>query len=154
MTELWNFLSVVIPTKGERFIILASSIISSWISFAIGGFDLSITWLFIFVIIDYITGTIAAFKSQEWNSSTGFKGLFKKVFLFFIVALCNGIDKTLSIDVLRNAAIMAYAVNEVGSILENIEHIGYGKYIPAFLRRGLKVLKDKENELFKEGEER
>lgn len=150
MQELWNFLSVVIPTKGERLLMLISGFIGGWLSVALGGFDLSIKWLFVFVVVDYITGTIAAFKTQEWCSNKGFHGLFKKVFMFAVVALCHGIDQVVHYEFLRNAAIMAYAVNEAGSIIENFDRLGYGDYIPAFLRRGLKVLKKKQDELFKE----
>jgi toxin secretion/phage lysis holin len=150
MQEIWNFLSVVIPTKGERVLMLISGVLGGWLSVALGGFDLSIKWLFIFVLVDYITGSAAAFKSAEWNSSTGFKGLFKKFFIFFIVTLCHGIDEVMHVDILRNAAIMAYTVNEAGSIIENFDNLGYDKYIPAVLRRGLRVLKQKQDELFKE----
>ncbi len=152
MQDLWNFFSVVIPTKGERVLMLISGALGGWLSFALGGIDLSIKWLFVFVCLDYITGMIAAFKLSEWCSRTGFKGLFKKVFLFFVVALCHGIDQVVHLEILRNAAIMAYGVNEAGSILENLERLGYGSLIPGFLRRGLKTLKDKEKELFKEVE--
>lgn len=150
MGDLWNFLSVVIPSKGERLIMLISGALGGWLSFAIGGFDLSIKWLFVFVCADYITGMIAAFKRGIWCSRSGFRGLFKKVFLFFIVALCHGIDQMTHLEVLRNAAIMAYGVNEAGSIIENLENLGLGKHIPPFVRRGIKTLKEKEEELFKE----
>lgn len=154
MHEIWNFLSVVIPTKGERVLMLVSGFVGGWLSVALGGFDLSIKWLFAFVVVDYLTGSAAAWKMSEWNSSTGFKGIFKKFIIFLVVTLCHGIDEVMHIDILRNAAIMAYAVNEVTSILENIDHLGYGQHIPAVLRRGLKVLKEKEDELFKEGEDK
>ena len=150
MQDLWNFFSVVIPTKGERLLMLISGALGGWLSFALGGFDLSIKWLFIFVCIDYATGMIAAFKRGIWCSRTGFKGLFKKVFLFAVVALCHGIDQVVHLEILRNAAIMAYGVNEAGSILENLENLGFGSHIPGFLRRGIKTLKDKEKELFNE----
>ena len=149
MQSLMSFLSVIIPTKGERLLMLISGGLGGLLSFALGGLDLSIQWLFFLVCLDYATGLTAALKTGEWNSSAGFQGLFKKFFIFLIVAVCNGIDQVMSFDILRNAAIMAYAVNEAGSILENLERLGFGEFIPDFLRRGLKALKEKENDIFK-----
>lgn len=145
-----NFLYNLIPAKGERVLMLAVGTLSGWLSFAVGGFDLSIKWLFAFTVADYLTGTIAAFKNREWCSSVGGKGIIKKVLIFAIVAIGHGVDQAVGIEIFRNAVIAAYAVNEAGSILENIESLGYGSLIPQSLRRGLKILKDKEANLFKE----
>ena len=112
-------------------------------TFAVGGVDDAMIWLISLVIIDYITGSIASFKTGEWCSNKGFSGLFKKLFIFLIVAICNGIDKTTGQEILRNMAVFAYAVNEAGSILENVERLGFGKWIPSFLKAGLKNLKEK-----------
>ena len=70
--------------------------VSNWIKgicAVIGGV---LSWLFgdlsgmfyalvAFVVIDYITGVIAAAVQQELNSTIGFKGIAKKVFIFLIV---------------------------------------------------------------------
>ena len=112
-------------------------------TFAVGGVDDAMIWLISLVIIDYITGNAASFKTGEWCSNKGFYGLFKKLFIFLVVAICNGIDKTTGQEILRNMAVFAYAVNEAGSILENVERLGFGKWIPSFLKAGLKNLKEK-----------
>ena len=148
--ECANFFNNFLPARGERIVMLIVGTISGWLSFAVGGFDLSIKWLFAFTVADYLTGTIAAFKNQEWCSSVGGRGIVKKVLIFAIVSIGHGIDQTCGIDIFRNAIIAAYAVNESGSILENLETLGYGSLIPQSLRRGLKILKDKEENLFKE----
>lgn len=152
LRDCMSFLNSLVPARYERMIMLIVGTISGWLSFAVGGFDLSIKWLFAFVVVDYLTGTIAAFKNQEWCSSVGGKGIIKKVLIFAIVAIGHGIDQTCGIDIFRNAVIAAYAVNESGSILENLETLGYGSLIPQSLRRGLKILKDKEANLFKEND--
>jgi phage-related holin len=43
--------------------------------------------------------------------------------------------------------IIAYLINESGSILENIENLGYGSIIPEVLRKGLKAINQKNSNL-------
>lgn len=47
--------------------------------------------------------------------------------------------------VLRQMAICAYALNEAGSIIENIDRSGWGEHIPAFIRNALARLQEKAN---------
>lgn len=108
-----------------------------------GGIDISLTWLFVFCVIDYITGTWSAFRQGQWTSKVGGKGIVKKLLIFLFVVLAHGIDEVCHIDYIRQAVIIAYIINESGSILENIETLGYGKVIPPILRHGLKILKMK-----------
>ena len=108
-----------------------------------GGIDISLTWLFIFCVIDYITGTWSAFRQGQWTSKVGGKGIVKKLLIFLFVVLAHGIDEVCHIDYIRQAVIIAYIINESGSILENIETLGYGKVIPPIFRHGLKLLKMK-----------
>lgn len=154
MTNYWNqitqFLSVVKPSDGEKLLMTIGGTIGAAFSFAVGGVDDAMTWFLIMAGADYLTGMAASFKNRCWCSERGFCGLFKKVFMFAVVALCHGVDVTTGQDVLRDAAVFAYAVNEAGSILENVERMGLGRFIPSFLKKGLKVLKEKEQELLKE----
>ena len=60
-----------------------------------------------------------------------------------MISISHGVDVSLNVDFVRTACIFAYLANEVGSILENIERLGYGDIIPAVLRNALHVLKDK-----------
>ena len=115
----------------------------SAILWLVGGIDISLTWLFVFCVIDYITGTCSAFRQGQWTSKVGGKGIVKKLLIFLFVVLAHGIDEVCHIDYIRQAVIIAYIINESGSILENIEALGYGKVIPPILRHGLKLLKMK-----------
>lgn len=144
------FISDILPTKSAAVMMSITGAIGAALSFAFGEVDVPIIWLFVFATADYITGLWAAIKTGEWSSSTGFKGIFKKILMFSLVALCHGLDSVVSMDIFRNAAVLAYVINEVCSILENIERVGYGGVIPAPLRRGLKVLKKKEDKIFEE----
>lgn len=140
-----DYVSLLIPAKGEAYLMLASGAIGSAVAWLLGGIDLQLKWLLLFVAVDYLTGTIAAGKTGEWHSRVGFRGLFKKVFIFVVVMLSHGLDVIAGTDMmLRNAAIAAYAVNELGSTLENLDRLGFGGMIPGFLRRAIKEIKSRE----------
>ena len=60
------------------FSVCCASIIST-ILFLLGGVDIPLIWLFIFVVIDYLSGSWYAIKSGNWSSSVGGKGIIKKI---------------------------------------------------------------------------
>ena len=53
----------------------------------LGGWDKSLEILLIFIIMDYVTGVGAGFKTKTLKSSVGFEGLVKKGAIFLIVIL-------------------------------------------------------------------
>ena len=128
------------------FSVCCASIIST-VLFLLGGVDIPLIWLFIFVVIDYVSGSRYAIKSGNWSSSVGGKGIIKKIIIFLMVVIANGIDQSTGINYIRQAVIIAYLINESGSILENIENLGYGSIIPAVLRNGLKAINQKNSNL-------
>ena len=128
------------------FSVCCASIIST-ILFLLGGVDIPLIWLFIFVVIDYLSGSWYAIKSGNWLSSVGGKGIIKKIIIFLMVVIANGIDQSTGINYIRQAVIIAYLINESGSILENIENLGYGSIIPSVLRKGLKAINQKNSNL-------
>ena len=111
------------------------------LTYAVGGIDVAVQWLFAFVVVDYLLGVAAACKTHVWSSSTGFKGIVKKAVIFSVVCVGNGLDQVLGTGgTLRNAAIAAYCVNEAGSILENLGRLGYTGLIPVKIYNTKQVL--------------
>ena len=100
--------------------------------------------LIAFVVIDYITGVIAAAVQKRLNSTVGFKGIAKKLGIFILVALGHIIDAQIlgDGDALRTAVIFFYLSNEGLSIIENAVAIGLP--VPEALKNALAHL-DKEN---------
>lgn len=94
------------------------------------------------MILDYATGIIAACRTGQWDSSTGFVGLAKKAVILGVVALCNTVDTAMDTHTLRQMAICAYALNEAGSIVENIDRAGWGEHISAFICNALARLQN------------
>lgn len=116
------------------------------VSYAVGGVDVAVQWLFTFMLIDYILGTLAACKTHAWSSTTGFRGIIKKVIIFCVVAVCHGLDEVVGTGgALRSAAIIAYSINEVGSMLENLTRMGYGGIIPPVLQQSLQKIQEDKN---------
>lgn len=130
----------------QKFLMTLGGILGASFSFVVGGMDVSIKWLIILCIVDYISGMVAAFKSGEWSSRQGFKGIVKKVIMFSIVGICVALDTISKMSMLRNIVIFAYALNEAGSILENIDRMGMGGLIPPVIKKGIKQLKEKNEE--------
>ena len=142
--SILNFLGELKPDEMQRYLMSAGAAVGLFLSVALGGIDAMIWALLALSIIDYISGTIAAFKTGGWDSNTGFKGIGKKCAIFAFVALANAVDYCIGNNghTFRQIIIGAYAVNEAGSILENIDLLGYGRLIPAAIRNGLARLKE------------
>ncbi|HPX71037.1 MAG TPA: phage holin family protein [Bacteroidales bacterium] len=114
MKEIWNWIQVAIAAVG------------GWLGYFLGGLDGFLYALLAFVTIDYITGLMCAVLDKKISSEVGFRGIFKKVLIFALVAVGHIIDQNVIGDgsVIRTAVIFFYLSNEGISILENTVHIG------------------------------
>lgn len=135
--DVFDFAKNLVPTGAEQWLLGIGAAIGLGISIAVGGMDKMIYALIALMILDYATGIIAACRTGQWDSSTGFVGLAKKAVILAVVALCNTVDTAMDTHTLRQMAICAYALNEAGSIVENIDRAGWGEHIPAFIRNAL-----------------
>jgi toxin secretion/phage lysis holin len=107
-----------------------------------GGFDGFLYALIVFVVVDYVTGVMVGILNKELSSQIGFRGIFKKVVIFSLVAVAHIIDTHVigNGSVLRTAVIFFYLSNEGISILENAVKIGLP--IPEKLKNVLEQLKE------------
>jgi len=105
---------------------LGISSVGAYIGYALGGWDGFLYALLAFVVIDYITGLMCAVLDKKLSSEIGFRGIFKKVLIFSLVAIGHIVDQSLIGEgsVIRTAVIFFYLSNEGVSILENAAHIG------------------------------
>lgn len=117
-----------------------SAAISALFSFVFGGVDMFLKVLIAFAIIDYISGVIAAIIKNELNSAVGFRGIFKKVCIFLVVAVAHMIGQALEMPSVRSLACGYYIANEGISILENTAKAGLP--IPDKLKQILEQLKN------------
>ena len=98
-----------------------------------GGLDGYIKVLIAFTVIDYISGVCRASAEGKISSSVGFKGIARKIIMFFLVGIAHIIDKHMLNDnhALKVAVCLFYIGNEGISIIENADKLGVP--IPNFL---------------------
>ena len=127
-----------------NFIKVCFTAIGGYLGYVLGGHDSFLYALIAFVVIDYLTGLMLAIIRKEVSSSIGFKGIFKKIMVFLMVAIGHTIDAYLigNGGAIRTAVIFFYISNEGISILENSANIGLP--VPSKLKEILVQLKDGE----------
>lgn len=98
----------------------------------LGGFDMALRVLIIFMAIDYISGLIVAgvFKNSTktetgaLQSKAGWKGLCRKGMTLAIVVVASHLDQLTGMSFIRDAVVIGYIANEGISILENAGLMG------------------------------
>lgn len=108
---------------------LFDTIVGVWggiISYLLGGWDIALITLAVFMILDYITGMGASYVTKTWNSNKGATGLIKKGTIILLIILGTFLDRLVTGDnwIFRNVITMFYIANEGLSIVENCGHIG------------------------------
>jgi toxin secretion/phage lysis holin len=78
------------------------------------------------VIIDYITGVLAAYTTKRLSSSVGYRGLIKKLCIFLMVAMATVLDSITGgpEPYIRTTVIWFFIANEALSALENMGEMG------------------------------
>lgn len=107
----------------------------------LGGWDMGLQVLVLFMIMDYMTGISRAYKDKELSSAVGIDGILKKIMILFIVAVAVGIDNVTGANgIIRQASIWFYIGMEGISIMENAARIGVP--IPEKIKDALLQIKD------------
>lgn len=134
MKEFWNTIQMVLTAVG------------GWLGYFLGGCDGLLIALVVFTVVDYITGVMCAINDQKLSSEVGFRGICRKVLIFFLVGIANILDVEVigTGSVLRTAIIFFYLSNEGVSLLENAAHLGLP--IPKKLKDVLAQLHDRAEE--------
>lgn len=120
---------------------LVGGLVGQWL----GGWDGFLLCLTAFVVIDYLTGFLAAAWQNRLSSAQGFRGILKKMLIFTVVGIGHLLDTTLLGGAgapLRSAMIFFYLANEGLSILENLAVLGVP--IPRRLEQVLTELGEEE----------
>lgn len=124
-------------------------IVGSVIAKYLGGWDAALQTLISFMAVDYFTGLLVAavfHKSEKTEngrleSRAGFKGLCRKGMTLIMVLVGSLLDELSGTDVIRNAVVIAYCINEAVSIVENAGIMGLP--IPSIIRKALEILQNK-----------
>lgn len=104
-------------------------------------------WLAIFIIVDFITGWLAASRTGKFESKKLRAGVLGKVLTITVCGLSHGLDvlfePVIGVSIFQSMVICMYGLGEFASILENLERAGYGQSIPPILRRLIGALNHK-----------
>ena len=115
----------------------------AFLNVMLGGIDAPIQGLAALMVVDFASGVACAWKQKKLNSTIGRAGLWKKVAIFFAVGLAYALDVAMGTKLLRGMVISGFAIIEALSILENIDRIGWGKYLPVFISSKIKDIAEK-----------
>lgn len=128
MKEIWGYSQMVLAAVG------------GYLGWLLGGGDGFLYVLVACVVLDYVTGVMLAILQRKLSSDIGFKGIFKKILIFTMVAIGNIIDSHIIKDgsAIRTAVLFFYISNEGISIIENSAKIGLP--VPKKLRDVLEQL--------------
>jgi len=125
-------------------------IVGAAIAALLGGWDMALKTLCIFMAIDYVSGLIVAgvFKASTKSESgalesrAGLKGLLRKMAMLCAVLMAYYLDRVARTDFVRDATCMGFIANEALSIIENMGLMGVP--IPEVIVNAIDVLKSKE----------
>lgn len=120
---------------------LGTAFLGGMISYLFGSMTPLLHTLVLFVILDYISGVLASAYQGNLSSSFGFKSIFKKIFIFIIIAIAHSLDKLFGGNMIRDAALFFYLSNELLSIIENAGRLNLP--IPDVIKNMVKILKGK-----------
>jgi len=120
MKDFWNWIQLAIATLGGS------------LGWMLGGFDGFLYVLILFVVLDFITGVMRAVVDKALSSQVSFRGIFKKLLIFVMVAVAHMIDTHIigragsirDYSAVRTATVFFYLANEGLSLLENAAYIG------------------------------
>lgn len=89
-----------------------------------GGWTTTLIILMYFIVIDYVTGFLAAAIHGQLNSKKGFAGAAKKVMIFVGVGVAHLLDTLLNTNFIMTGAVFYYLSGELISIGENAAVLG------------------------------
>ena len=122
------------------------SVVGTVFTWLFGAWDLALTILIVFMVLDYCTGVLKGYVNKELSSDVGLKGLARKavILIVLIVAVC--LDRLLNTGnwVFRTLVAYFYIANEGLSLIENCAALGAP--VPSQITDALAQLKEKKAE--------
>jgi len=109
----------------------APRIITSLLNRFLGGFDVLLQTLIVFMVIDFISGWLVAAtlkcagKTSTECCAAGFRGLLKKGCSLLVIVVAVYLDLLLGTSgITRDTIILAFVISELLSIAENMRKMG------------------------------
>lgn len=136
----------------EQKIALISGFLGAIVSYMFDSIGVAVSILILFMLVDYVTGLIAAGINRELNSRIGITGFVRKLYVLMLIGVIYALEFTAGhytgMDIfgghIGDGAAFAYIAIEFISITEN--GVKMGAPIPQFIQNLLKIVKDKTGE--------
>ena len=128
--------------KYDEIIKVFIAAIGTTLTWLFGAWDMALTVLVCFMILDYITGVLRAFIKKEVSSNVGLIGIARKSLILVVLIVGVLLDRLLNEGtwVFRTLIAYFYIANEGISLLENC--VGLGLPVPQKLQDTLIQLKE------------
>ena len=123
MLEVGEIFRSLIPDRVEAIVGGVSGVLGAWVTILYGEWTDALDALVIAMVIDYVTGVLAAGISprRSIDYKVGAKGLAKKLMILLIVSLGHLADYVMGSNIICLAITYGYLSNEGLSILANAE---------------------------------
>jgi toxin secretion/phage lysis holin len=117
----------------------AGLLVTNWL----GGWDAALKALIVFMILDYATGFLSAWKNKQVDSEVMFWGGIRKGAVLAVVAVAVMMDQMVGNKgpIFRTLAVYFYVAREGLSITENLGLLGVP--LPGFVTKVLTQLQEK-----------
>jgi toxin secretion/phage lysis holin len=124
--------------------------ICTFLTWIFGSWDLAISILVLFMVLDYATGVIRGYVNKELSSDVGLKGIARKAVIFIVLIVAVALDRLLNTGtwIFRTLVCYFYIANEGLSLLENCGSLGLP--LPPKIKEALEQLKDGNKKEIKE----
>lgn len=136
----------------KNYICAVAGVIGGFVTGAFGGWSAALSTLLVFMGIDYLSGLVAAGvfhvspKSADGTleSRAGWKGLLRKCMTLLAVLIGARLDLLLGVVYIRDAMVIAFCLNELLSIIENMGLMGVP--MPNVVTNAIELLREKGEE--------
>lgn len=136
----------------KNYICAMAGVIGGFVTGAFGGWSAALSTLLVFMGIDYLSGLVAAGvfhvspKSADGTleSRAGWKGLLRKCMTLLAVLIGARLDLLLGVVYIRDAMVIAFCLNELLSIIENMGLMGVP--MPGVVTNAIELLREKGGE--------
>jgi toxin secretion/phage lysis holin len=126
MQEIEEFIQSLIPCRIEAIWGTITGSVGALATFLFGGWNDALTALAMFILIDYVTGVMAAYLKPraKLSSKKGLKGIVKKLALITFVVFAHYLDMAIGQNIFCTVVTYSIMGNEGLSVVENLAYCG------------------------------